>query len=80
MPGGGAEAEMMEYLVERLVGAGVELVEGAAVVIREEGVVSDWVDSGCAEWCLDTVEQLQEQDADTKALRGSDGRFGSWAL
>jgi len=68
--GGEAEAEVVKELVKRVVDPRVELVEGAAAVIREKNVVGDRLDSGCTEWGVHAVEELKEEDADPEAVRG----------
>src|SRR5207253_1781610 len=65
-----AEAEMVKELVERVVDPRVELVEGAAAVIREKSVAGDWLDSGSSEWGVHAAEKLHEQHTDPEALRG----------
>ena len=57
-------------MIEGLVDAGVELIESAAPVVRKKSVAGDWLDSGCAEWGVHAVEELEEQDADPEAVRG----------
>jgi hypothetical protein len=52
-----------------MVDACIELVEGAAAVIRQESIVCEWLEGGSTEWGIHEVEQLQEQDADPEALR-----------
>ncbi len=61
---------MIEQLIERVVDAGVQLVESAAAVVGEKRVVGDGPDSGCTEGGIHAVVQLQEQHADAEALRG----------
>jgi hypothetical protein len=36
-------------LIKGVVDTRVKLVEGTAAVFREEGIVGDWLGSGCAE-------------------------------
>ena len=38
--------------------------------------MSDWFENGCGERSVDTVEELQEQDAEAKALRSQTVRLG----
>ena len=63
-----------------MIDCGVEVIESAASVVGQDGIVRDWFENGCGERSVDTVEELQEQDAEAKALAQSDGTFGSWAL
>ena len=59
-----------------MVEAGVELVEGTTAVFWEEGIISDRLEGGCAEWSVDAVEEFQEQDADPETLRGETVALG----
>src|SRR5215831_18493289 len=53
-----------------MVDTGVKVVEGTAALLGEECIISDGLECGCAEWSVHAVEEFQEQDADTEALRG----------
>src|SRR5437763_13556091 len=59
-----------------MVDTSVELVEGASAVFREEGIISNRLEGGCAEWSVDAVEEFQEQDADAETLRGETVALG----
>src|ERR1700687_5708287 len=59
-----------------MVDAGVEVVEGTPAVFREQGVSGDRLVGGGAEWCVDAVEDFQEQDADPETLRGETVALG----
>ena len=64
----GADAEVVEEEIEGTVDGGVQVIELTTASVREDGVVSEWLENASAEWGVDAVEELQEQHADTHAL------------
>src|SRR5713101_2406188 len=59
---------MVEESSEGTIDGGVELIEFTTAIIREDGVVSEWLEDTSGEWGVDAVEELQEEDADAHAL------------
>ena len=51
-------------MIEGVVDAGVEVVEGTTAVLRKEHIIGDRFESGSAEWRVNAMEEFQEQDAD----------------
>jgi len=62
---------MIQQLVERVVDVCIELVEGALAVERKECVVSEGLEEGRAEWGVDAVEQLEDEDAERRPSRAA---------
>jgi hypothetical protein len=59
---------VVEEEIERTIDGGVEVIEFAAVIVGEDGVVREWLEDSSAEWGVDAVEELQEQHAAAHAL------------
>jgi DNA invertase Pin-like site-specific DNA recombinase len=59
---------MVEDEVEGAIDGGVEVIEFAAGVFGQDGVVSEWLEGSSAEWGIDALEELEEQHADAHAL------------
>src|ERR1700682_5831280 len=59
---------MVEEISECTIDGGIEAIEFTTAIIREDGVVSEWLEDTSAEWGADTVGELQEEDADAHAV------------
>ena len=59
---------MVQEISECAIDGGVDVIELTTAIVREDGVVSEWLEETGAEWGVDAVEELQEEDAEAHAL------------
>src|SRR5579859_7701157 len=63
-----SEAQVIEEGIQRVIDAGIELIEVCASVGGKVGVMPDRLENSGSEWRVDAMGELEEQDADTHAL------------
>jgi hypothetical protein len=54
----GADAEVVEEEIEGTIDGGIQVIELTTAIVREDGVVSEWLEDTSAEWGVDAVEEL----------------------